>query len=55
MKRIKQTTINILIIAILSTLMVSCGVFNSKKKVCIPCRSSSFQVYSIDENSVLKS
>jgi len=54
MKRFKQTTINIFIIAALSFIMVSCGVFGSKKKICIPCKSASIQTYSIDENVNLK-
>jgi hypothetical protein len=55
MKKFKQTTINIFIIAALSIIMVSCGVFSSKKKICIPCKSSSIKTFAIDENNNLKS
>jgi len=54
MKRFKQTTINIFIIAALSIIMVSCGVFSNKKKICIPCRSMNIQTFAIDENGSLK-
>ena len=55
MNRIKRRMINVLVIVALSIIMVGCGVFSSKKKVCIPCSSTSIKVFTVDGNSILKS